>query len=85
MTSDLLQQFIPVFFVTLIVFGLFFLFMGVGYIVKKQPLKGSCGGVANLMGDEYCQFCGNDPNKCESQVADSKNLSDKAAKLGKQI
>ena len=70
--SDFVAQFLPIFFVTLGVFILFFLFMGVGYMVKKQPLKGSCGGVANLMGDEFCQFCGNDPNKCDSLTEEDK-------------
>ncbi|MDO4896745.1 MAG: (Na+)-NQR maturation NqrM [Moraxella sp.] len=70
--TDIIAQFIPIFLVTLGVFVLFFLFMGVGYLVKKKPLKGSCGGVANLMGDEYCQFCGNDPNKCDSLTEDDK-------------
>lgn len=62
----MMSAFLPIFFVTFGVFVLFFLFMGVGYLVQKKPLKGSCGGVATLMGDEYCQFCGNDPNKCET-------------------
>lgn len=70
--NDVVAQFVPMFVVTFGVFLLFFLFMGVGYLVKKQPLKGSCGGVANLMGDEYCQFCGNDPNKCDSLSEDDK-------------
>lgn len=70
--NDVVAQFIPMFAVTFGVFVMFFLFMGVGYLVKKQPLKGSCGGVANLMGDEYCQFCGNDPNKCDSLTEDDK-------------
>ncbi|AKG18064.2 MULTISPECIES: (Na+)-NQR maturation NqrM [Moraxella] len=79
--TDMFYQFLPVFAVTFGIFLLFFLFMGVGYLVKKQPLKGSCGGVANLMGDEYCQFCGNDPNKCESNM--DKATSDKAKSLAK--
>lgn len=82
--TDILFQIIPIFFVTFTVFVLFFLFMGVGYIFKKQPLKGSCGGVANLMGDEYCQFCGNDPNKCDGNQA-NKNDLDKLNKIAKQI
>lgn len=81
--SDIISQFIPIFAVTFGVFLLFFLFMGVGYLVKKQPLKGSCGGVANLMGDEYCQFCGNDPNKCESQAKLDKDIQNKAQSLSK--
>lgn len=78
--TDIFAQFIPIFLVTFGVFVLFFLFMGVGYLVKKQPLKGSCGGVATLMGDEYCQFCGNDPNKCESLTEEDKKamLANKA-------
>ena len=81
--SDIISQFIPIFAVTFGVFILFFLFMGVGYMVKKQPLKGSCGGVANLMGDEYCQFCGNDPNKCEIQAKLDADTKAKAASLSK--
>lgn len=81
--SDIISQFIPIFAVTFGVFLLFFLFMGVGYLVKKQPLKGSCGGVANLMGDEYCQFCGNDPNKCESQAKLDTDTKAKAESLSK--
>lgn len=81
--SDIISQFLPIFLVTFIVFALFFLFMGISYMVKKQPLKGSCGGVANLMGDEYCQFCGNDPNKCESQSKLSDDTKTKAKNLSK--
>ena len=62
----MLTQLLPILAITFVVFVLFFLFMGIGYMVKKEPLRGSCGRVANLMGDETCQFCGNDPNKCES-------------------
>ncbi|MDO4441469.1 MAG: (Na+)-NQR maturation NqrM [Moraxella sp.] len=82
--SDFVAQFLPMFFVTLGVFVLFFLFMGVGYLVKKKPLKGSCGGVATLMGDEFCQFCGNDPNKCESLTdADKEAMRANQATLDK--
>lgn len=83
----MLNQFLPLFLITFAVFGLFFLFMGIGYMVKKQPLKGSCGGVATLMGDEFCQFCGNDPNKC-AEINDEQQqngISEKAKKLGKAV
>ena len=83
--SDMLNQFIPIFFVTFGIFILFFLFMGVGYFVKKKPLKGSCGGVATLMGDEHCQFCGNDPNKCESNIDKIDDTArNKLSKIAKQ-
>ncbi|WP_410473187.1 (Na+)-NQR maturation NqrM [Faucicola mancuniensis] len=83
----MLSQFLPIFFVTFAVFVLFFVFMGLGYIFKKQPLKGSCGGVAKLMGDEFCQFCGNNPNKCAEINSEQQNngISEKAKQLGKQI
>ena len=51
--------------IAFVAFILFFLFMAIGYLVKGKPLKGSCGGVANLMGKESCDICGGDPNKCE--------------------
>lgn len=82
--TDFIAQFMPIFFVTLGVFVLFFLFMGVGYLIQKKPLKGSCGGVATLMGDEYCQFCGNDPNKCDSLTeADKQKMRASQANLDK--
>lgn len=37
--NDTLNQFIPIFFVTFGIFILFFLFMGVGYFVKKSHLR----------------------------------------------
>ena len=81
----MLSQLLPIFAITFSVFLLFFLFMGLGYMVKKQPLKGSCGGVANLMGDEKCSFRGDDPNKCDSMVAEQQEISLKAATLGKSL
>lgn len=81
----MLSQLLPIFAITFAVFVLFFLCLGIGYMVKKEPLKGSCGGVANLMGDERCQFCGDDPNKCDSltEADKQKMLNDKASNLGK--
>jgi hypothetical protein len=47
-------------------FIVFFLAMSIGLIVKGKPIKGSCGGVAALMGNESCEICGGDPNKCDA-------------------
>ena len=82
---SMLNQLLPMLAVTFAVFMLFFIFMGIGYMVKKKPLKGSCGGVAKLMGDEYCSFCGNDPNKCDSQIEQQQENALKAAQLGKPV
>ena len=81
----MLNQLLPMLAVTFTVFMLFFIFMGVGYMVKKKPLRGSCGGVAKLMGDECCSFGGNDPNKCESLVGQQQETALKAAQLVKAV
>lgn len=81
----MLSQLLPMLAITFTVFVLFFLFMGIGYMFKRQPLKGSCGGVAKLMGDERCSFCGDDPSKCESVTAEQQATALKAAELGKSI
>lgn len=78
----MLSQLLIILTITFGVFLLFFIFMGIGYMVKKQPLKGSCGGVAALMGDTHCQFCGDDPNKCESLKNEQEQTALKAAELG---
>lgn len=51
----------------IIAFLAFFACMTVGLLLKGQPLKGSCGGVATLMGNENCEICGGDPNACEKE------------------
>lgn len=79
----MLAQLLPMLGITFAVFVLFFLMMGIGYMVKKEPLRGSCGRVANLMGDETCQFCGDDPNKCDKINEEAKVSAKKAAELGK--
>ena len=76
----MLTQLLPILAITFTVFVLFFLFMGIGYMVKKEPLRGSCGRVANLMGDETCRFCGDDPNKCES-LNDARALGNDATEV----
>lgn len=48
-----------------LLFALFFAGMSIGLVFRNKPLKGSCGGVANLMGNTECEFCGGDPNKCD--------------------
>ena len=48
-----------------IVIGLAFLGLAIGLILKNQPIKGSCGGMANLDEGSECQICGRtDPQSC---------------------
>ena len=66
-------------------FAAFFTVMALGLLFQGKPLKGSCGGVANLMGDEKCGFCGGDPNKCEeSQTSSETGNTDLAYDAGKK-
>lgn len=44
------------FVVAFIFFVLFILLMAVGVIVGKKELKGSCGGLGRIMGED-CMFC----------------------------
>lgn len=39
-------------------FGLCFLMLGVGFFVRGMVLKGSCGGAAQVLGEESCGACG---------------------------
>lgn len=54
----------------LVCFGavmLFILFMAVGVMAGREPLKGSCGGLNKLgLRDGDCPVCGGNPAKCES-------------------
>ncbi len=81
----MLSQLLPMLAITFTVFMLFFIFMGIGYMVNKKPLRGSCGGVAKLMGNEKCLYCGDDPNKCDSLIAEQQENALKAAQLGKSV
>lgn len=43
--------------ITLVVFAVVFIAMSVGVIFSNKELKGSCGGLGPVMGDE-CDYCG---------------------------
>ncbi|MCY4046274.1 MAG: (Na+)-NQR maturation NqrM [Cellvibrionales bacterium] len=64
------------------VFALFFVLLSLGLLIKQKPLKGSCGGVATLMGNDNCEICGGDPNKCDS--IDDVQLSKEMSQLAKK-
>ena len=70
-----------VFLVAFGVFALFFILLSLGLLIKQKPLKGSCGGVATLMGNDNCEICGGDPNRCESNT-DGQANTDLAKRVG---
>ena len=44
-----------------------FIGISIGLIIKNQPIKGSCGGMANLKEGAECQICGrSDPTACDN-------------------
>ena len=52
--------------VTFIIMALSFVGLALGLILRNQPIKGSCGGMANLESGSPCQICGRtDPSKCD--------------------
>jgi hypothetical protein len=52
--------------VTFIIMALSFVGLALGLILRNQPIKGSCGGMANLESGSPCQICGRtDPSNCD--------------------
>ena len=45
-------------FLGFIVIGLSFAGLALGLIMRNEPIKGSCGGMANLEEGAPCQICG---------------------------
>lgn len=52
-------------FVSALVFVVAFSGMAVGVILSNRKIKGSCGGIANIMGESGCDAC-ELKNKCKS-------------------
>jgi hypothetical protein len=53
-------------FITFIIMALSFFGLAIGLILRNQPIKGSCGGMANLESGSPCQICGRtDPSNCD--------------------
>ena len=64
----------PVFFASLCVFGLMILAMAVGAIFNNKPVKGSCGGLANVTNEDGESSCG----ICSKPVTDCIEVTDAA-------
>ncbi len=60
----MLLQIVMVFVVLLAIVAL----MSVGVMFGRKPIQGSCGGVGAALGqtDYECEFCGGDPDKCDT-------------------
>lgn len=58
---------VTTFIVALIVVLLLVAGMAIGVIMGREPIKGSCGGIAALGIDTECEICGGNPHLCETE------------------
>lgn len=66
-SPTIVQQILPVFIGTVIIFALVILSMSVGAIFAKKPITGSCGGLANQTneyGETTCGICSKPTTDC---------------------
>lgn len=68
---------------SVIFFGVVIAAMAVGVIFSNKPIKGSCGGLANVGITGECEICGGDTSKCEEQSGEGKAQA--ASSLGYDV
>ena len=66
-----------IFFITLAFFLLMMLALGVGYIVQRKSIAGSCGGLASMGIDKACDC----DTPCEKRIAHDQAEAKKAAEI----
>ena len=54
-------------FITFLVLLTIITVMSVCIFFGKNPISGSCGGLANLEPGRECELCGGNPSKCIEQ------------------
>lgn len=66
-----------IFIFTLIALLVFVIAMSAGVLMGGKPVAGSCGGIGAALGETNytCDICGDDPNKCTEQAAESESSS----------
>lgn len=55
--------------------------MAVGVMFGRQPIKGSCGGMAAIGMEAECDVCGGDKTRCDSETRATRRGKNKAADL----
>lgn len=53
--------------ISILIFGIAVVSMSVGVLFKREPIKGSCGGLANMPGatGSACDLCSNPSKECQ--------------------
>ena len=54
-------------FITFLILISIVVVMSIGIFFGKKPIKGSCGGLANLEPGRECEICGGNASKCVEQ------------------
>lgn len=67
-----------IFFITLGFMLLVAVMLGIGSIMGRKPLAGSCGGVGKALAEPNyeCPLCGGDESKCDSRIEDAEILNE---------
>ncbi|OOF71288.1 (Na+)-NQR maturation NqrM [Rodentibacter caecimuris] len=69
-------------FFTLIAFVAIILLMSIGFIIKKQSLKGSCGGISTLGMKKVCD-CEEPCDNLKSKIANGTATPDEISRFSK--
>ena len=48
--------------------------MAIGVMFGRKPIAGSCGGMKALGMNVQCEICGGDPNACERNESDGRQV-----------
>lgn len=64
--------------ISIVVVFVLFAGMAIGVIVQDKPVKGTCGGLANLGLKQDCKICGGNDDKCDEITKEKqKSFADK--------
>ncbi|RMF14719.1 MAG: (Na+)-NQR maturation NqrM [Candidatus Dadabacteria bacterium] len=62
---------VKLFLLTLVVFLVVIAAMAVGVLFRRDPIKGSCGGLGAVGLEGECEFCGGDRSDCKRRQPDA--------------
>ena len=59
-----------IFVISFVVIALAFAGLAIGVMLGRQPIKGSCGGLARTGISGSCEVCGGEPSRCDAATAE---------------